>query len=131
MNSWTTIGVVCLGIGVILAVAGIAQGSQAASAVDSLWGGFLGSYGEEVKERLFWEEATPYIVGSAIMIVVGIVGLAAGSQAGKKTISNAPLVQSSPKTQTQKCPSCGQDMIFSLERQQWYCPRDKFYLSFE
>ena len=124
MNNWTIVGVICFCIGVVVLLAGIGLGFAAMSAFDLL-SGFLGTYGTQLKQTAFMATATPYLIGSAAMFIIGVVGLFAGSSQAKQNVySQAPKIQGAMA----KCPSCGQPMVFIEKYQKWYCPKENFYL---
>ena len=105
------------------------------SSIDQLGG--LGAYGGQLKTALFIGAATPYIIGFAIMFIIGLVGLIAGSGQDEETINvqtqktqGVPPVdqKGSPLPRLANCPSCGQPMIFIAEHKRWYCPKENYYI---
>jgi hypothetical protein len=107
VNNWSVVGTICFSIAFVLLFAGIGLGFAAMSAINPL-SGLFGSSGDQLKNAAFMAAATPYFVGSAIMFVIGIVGMVVGSAKDEEDtpISKEPL-RVGPGVSQIRCGKCG------------------------
>jgi hypothetical protein len=76
MNNWKAVGGIFWCMGIILFIAGCANGFAAANSLDQT---ILGQYiTQQQKGMLFWNAAQIYLISGVLAFVVGSVGLYAG-----------------------------------------------------
>lgn len=106
MNNWSVVGTICFCIAIVLLLAGVGLGFAAMSAITPL-SGLFGSSRDQLNNAAFMAAASPYLIGSAVMFVIGIIGMLVGSAKDEDTpISKEPLRVSSGVSQI-RCGKCG------------------------
>jgi hypothetical protein len=123
MNSWTAVGCIFAGFGILFLTIGLFVGTG-------------------IGYPLFMVTFLPFGIISVFMFIIGCIGLHTGQT--PKTVPESPIVYEQQSSSTSSpleinqlnpppprealCPSCGKDIIFIQQYQRWYCPNEKKYI---